>query len=1592
MIEKNRKRGFTMRNKRKTMISILLIIALLCTVMQPGITKVKAKGERTGDGWKISEEGVLSITKFVIKKGGEGLVNNEWKDYKDEIKEIKVRKAEIVDLEEQNSTTEDELTSWNGLFQELPALTRVTIQGLDLSKISEVSRMFSRCEQLTTVSIDWKLGKNTKSMEGMFYECENLKKVDIEDWDVIHVLDMSNMFSDCTNLPAINLVKWHVREKANIQDMFYGCVNLTDCSFAENWDSTADDLEGCFSNIGDYDWEPTSCPEQNFSVFSDELRLTWLKKMPQRYIRNVRIRHIQGMSMDHEENPHYCELFNIPNMQNYSVSRLNRAEFEAGNTRLTIYQNEKKENSIHDKTVSEKAVVKNSSETVVSDKNGNVELAVQPKDKIEVAKESYVTRELTKSQLSVSKEIKLQKKSKDYPVISAVWVDKDYDVMNQYYSVYIKDSEEKDMMAEVDWGESSYGSIQLTQGDLCEKFDGNTISLNIGKKFDVSEPIYIVAIDKAGRSIQQELYFENDFNLQFSMGSGMKETPSDSKLPAFLSGTELTLGFNSDKLPVSVTIKKDGKFEATLGVNVETSVTPELDNDLEEERKFSRTFKDIKEAITRHIERKGVSNSDLDLYKNILSEKGNLKTGVGPVMAHGNIYGYMEGVYEKGKIELTGGNIVVGMGGSWGYTHPFLIGPVPAFFEAELSAELESKLGIKESDEKEGEYTYTGCVEITPSLDAGVGVGVSDVAYVKGGAEGSLPIKLGDQDSDATMSLGYGLSAYFEAGILLFTARLDSPKLEGIWLSNGTKKTESKSEINLNDASQYKLKNLSYLNKKSKFKINNDQEEKINENISKETFKSNVYRESPVQMITYQNGEQLAVWVDGDSDDINGITLFYSYFDGDTWSAPKEVENDGTMDSAPRLVCIDDTAYLTWQNATQKVDSKDVDKNMTLDDFCNKKKINFDIGVAMFDRHTEDGTFITTTIKNDNLDMIPQICGDSNNVYVVWVNNDQNNYFGAGTNNTIFSAKIKEESGEMIYEEVKKEYKSLNAISSLAVDYVKDDNDVEKLDIAYAMDDDGDFSTRDVHVYENGKRVSNQAKAECRPSYLDHTLYWYSNNRIVDKNGTIKDGKIATSGYQLLKVGSKKAVVYTKAKGLKNGLYLSYLNEKDHVWENPVKISDSKKYIGSFSVNVTPESTLSVLINSAEVKDQYDTNQGDSPYGEASLELISCKKRCDIELSEVSYVSNSYVAGDWMELNYTVTNSGMVPVKAADVKLTDKDDKIIATSYIYDEILPGQSVQCVIPFKTFEKAKQDAVLSIKPVFEKDINMGNNSKEVHLEYEDLMVENVTCGQNGNDTIISADVVNRGYNTHEDIEVKLIKGSQDGEVIQETKIQSIESFKQKTVSFNIQASDHEIYYVVIEQKEDLFKGNNSDFVKIDKMEVVTPVPAVTSTPTPTPTMVLTPVPTMESTTTPATSTMIPQEKNIQQNKKQVTIDGVTYKLGKNTAEACNIKKKNAGKIVIPDSIQYEKRKYKVTSIAADICKGNKKLKKLCIGKNVKKIGKKAFYKCKKMEVVLFKTTKLSNKTIGKKAFFAINKKVRIKVPKKKGYKKFIKSLFR
>ena len=118
---------------------------------------------------------------------------------------------------------------------------------------------------------------------------------------------------------------------------------------------------------------------------------------------------------------------------------------------------------------------------------------------------------------------------------------------------------------------------------------------------------------------------------------------------------------------------------------------------------------------------------------------------------------------------------------------------------------------------------------------------------------------------------------------------------------------------------------------------------------------------------------------------------------------------------------------------------------------------------------------------------------------------------------------------------------------------------------------------------------------------------------------------------------------------------------------------------------------------------------------------------------------------------------------------------------------------------------------------------------------------------------------------------------------------------------------------------------------------------------------------------------------------------------------------GTVTIPTTVTIDKVTYKVTSIADNAFKNNKKITKVVIGnnivsigknafakctklvsviigKNVIKIGKDAFAGCKKLKKIVIKTKKLTKKSVAKGAFRSVGKKVVVQVPKSeyKAYK--------
>jgi hypothetical protein len=118
--------------------------------------------------------------------------------------------------------------------------------------------------------------------------------------------------------------------------------------------------------------------------------------------------------------------------------------------------------------------------------------------------------------------------------------------------------------------------------------------------------------------------------------------------------------------------------------------------------------------------------------------------------------------------------------------------------------------------------------------------------------------------------------------------------------------------------------------------------------------------------------------------------------------------------------------------------------------------------------------------------------------------------------------------------------------------------------------------------------------------------------------------------------------------------------------------------------------------------------------------------------------------------------------------------------------------------------------------------------------------------------------------------------------------------------------------------------------------------------------------------------------------------TYKISK-TGASLEVKlvtaKKGIKTAVVPETVKYKGKVFKVTGIGKNAFKGNKKLSKVIIGKNVKTIEANAFAGCSGLKSFTFKGTAVSK--IGSKAFKGTGTKVKVTVPKKSfaKYKKML-----
>lgn len=95
-------------------------------------------------------------------------------------------------------------------------------QTWNTSNVTDMSRMFISCQQLSTLDTsNWDTG-NVTTMASMFEDCTALTSIGgISDWDVSNVQTMESMFRNCINLRSLDLSGWETNSLTNMGYMFY---------------------------------------------------------------------------------------------------------------------------------------------------------------------------------------------------------------------------------------------------------------------------------------------------------------------------------------------------------------------------------------------------------------------------------------------------------------------------------------------------------------------------------------------------------------------------------------------------------------------------------------------------------------------------------------------------------------------------------------------------------------------------------------------------------------------------------------------------------------------------------------------------------------------------------------------------------------------------------------------------------------------------------------------------------------------------------------------------------------------------------------------------------------------------------------------------------------------------------------------------------------------------------------------------------------------------------------------------------------------------------------------------------------------------
>lgn len=716
------------------------------------------------------------------------------------------------------------------------------------------------------------------------------------------------------------------------------------------------------------------------------------------------------------------------------------------------------------------------------------------------------------------------------------------------------------------------------------------------------------------------------------------------------------------------------------------------------------------------------------------------------------------------------------------------------YFQLSVKAEAEGKLVLGYDKDSKSVVVTGGSIEPAISISGKIGTSmISGMLKAEGGitAKGNATFDLPWSSWQNSFSAAANIELFVKVKAVLFEAKRSwkFPDWE-IYPRNKDDFTINLDDCMCNEAMQLIPRDYMY------------ETDGITEAGYDSFTLNNVFPYGEPQLVQLSDGRMLMVWIhdDGSRSDENRTALYYSIYNGDSWSEPRIVRDDGTGDFSPRLASDGSNVYLVWQNCTQIYES-----GVTLETMLETTEL-------CFSRFTTSGTFTAPTVIDDagRYQSEIDIAASNGEVTVVWKENSVNDLWGDEGTYSIFRKKYSDYewgttttcvSGKPIIYDVK-------------VGYVN-----EAATIAYILDLDGDSGTTDdIEVYKyvgsSTTRVTNNSVCDDRIQFSNGTLYWFSNGELRNTVGTL--GLTSEEEVRLISDanGSIVAVFKYAIDGFNTELYAARYNSESQEWTTAAPITAYKSAVRSFCPVIGSDGTISVAMNTSELLEIQ--NDDDDPYGDTTLRVVVGSTLTDILLTDgIFYNMDDVVPGENIILSTTVYNNSGLAVEGLTAKIYNADGELVSETAIEDSIASGEEKEVMFSYTIpAELTKHELMVSVVPTNVIDDDLSNNSASVTFGYADITIADESITENDNGGMFTATVINIGYDTAENISANLM--SADGIDLGTIEIGTLAVGESSIISFDIprecmtstDESDYKTFTVTaVTSSQESFAFNNS-----------------------------------------------------------------------------------------------------------------------------------------------------------------------------------------